>query len=795
MNFSRGYKQFCYGWILICFIIPALFLAACNPTKYVPSGQTLLDENEINLNREYIKKSGVEPYIKQQPNKRIFGTRFYLGLYNLSNINKTKFPHGWLRRIGEEPVIFDQSAADQTSEQIRSYVTSKGFFDGRVADSARTEERKTKVYYNVDLLPAYTIRELHFEIADTLIQTYFYFDSVNCVIERGAPYDVDILQQERTRFERFIRDQGFYAFSSDYISFEVDSTVGNRQVDIFYNIRSTVTTDNFNRTAILPHPIYQVKHIYIYPDFDPGRALQEGESYLSELDTTLYNGYYFVAPEGKPRIRYDLILQTLYLRPGADFNLTNTDQTQNHLMSLKVYRLVNISYDETDIPDDPATLRRSLNCNIMLTLLTPQSYRVELEGTHSEGNMGGAVSLVYQHKNLLRGAELFSTTLRGSYEAIKQTSRLRSIQEYGVETSLRIPQFIIPFIEKEGFIKKYNPSTNITAAWNYQAMPLFTRTLATASFGYNWRAGRYQTHIVNPLQFNFVKLPPESVDPVFAESIEKTFQAYSYKDVLIFGGGYSYIFNNQLIQKSRDYIFMRVNVETAGNVNSLLSRISGAEKSDPETYIFLGQPYAQYVRGDIDLRYNYSINDVSSVVYRGFAGVGIPYGNSRAIPFEKQFFGGGANSLRAWQVRSLGPGSYDPYSESDTIDFLNQTADIKIELNAEYRFKLFWILEGALFLDAGNIWTYNEDLSRPGTQFTLREKRDHESGEIITYPFYKNLAVGTGMGFRFDFKFVIGRLDVGMKLRDPRTGEGWIFGRRPYERRDFALVLGIGYPF
>jgi outer membrane protein assembly factor BamA len=431
----------------------------------------------------------------------------------------------------------------------------------------------------------------------------------------------------------------------------------------------------------------------------------------------------------------------------------------------------------------------------MLTLLTPQSYKIELEGTHSSGNIGGAVSLVYQHKNLFHGAELFSTSLRGAYEAVKQATRLRSIQEYGAETSLRFPQFLIPFLNSEGFIKKYNPSTNIIAAYNYQAMPLFTRTLASASFGYNWRAGRYQTHIITPFQLNLVKLPPGSMDPDFAKKIQSTFLAYSYTDVLILGGGYSYIFNNQLIQNSKDYVFLRANFETAGNMNALLSRISGSQKSGPSTYMFLGQPYAQYVRGDIDLRYNYSYNDVSSSVYRGFVGVGIPYGNSRAIPFEKQYFGGGANSLRAWQVRSVGPGSYDAYDAGNPDStFLNQTADIKIELNAEYRFKLFWILEGALFVDAGNIWTYNRDESRPGTQFSFREIKN-EAGDVISRPFYKDFAIGTGMGFRFDFKFVIGRLDVGMKLRDPRMGQGWIPGRRPYERRDFALVLGIGYPF
>ena len=289
-------------------------------------------------------------------------------------------------------------------------------------------------------------------------------------------------------------------------------------------------------------------------------------------------------------------------------------------------------------------------------------------------------------------------------------------------------------------------------------------------------------HIVNPIQFNIVKLL--SIDPAFAARIDSSsYLAYSYKNVLILGGNYSYIFNNQKIKKSKDFWFLRINAETAGNMLALAGRLVGAKKTD-STYNILGQPYAQYVRADLDLRYNYILNDVSSIVYRGFIGIGIPYGNSKALPFEKQYFSGGSNGIRAWQVRSLGPGSYKPRSTT----FLNQTGDIKLEANAEYRYKLFWILEGALFLEAGNIWTFYDDKTRQGTQFRFNK-------------FYKDIAVGTGTGFRFDFKFVIGRVDLGMKLRNPcdptlDNGSKWIFTRRPYNfRKDFAIVLGIGYPF
>ena len=756
------------------------FISSCNPTKYVPEGETLLNYNHVIINKEGIKKSDLLPYVKQKPNKRIFGTRFHLGLYNLSNTDKQKWPHKWLRDIGEEPAVFDPNATAKTKEQIKSYVASKGYFDGQVMETIETANRRSEVFYNVDLLPAYTIRNLNYEITDSNIQKLCYFDSMNCVIERGKPYDVDILQTERSRFERFIKDHGFYGFSGDHIFFRVDSTVGNRQVDIYYGVKNFTKVDAFNRISLSPHSIYRVKNIYIFPDFVPKDALEGGEAYLNSLDTTNYKGFYFITVKGKPEIKYDLIIQSLYLKPGSTFNFTNTEQSQAHLLTLKVYRLVNIYYNDSKEPENPQDSEMMLDCNIQLTILSQQSFKVELEGTNSAGNLGGALNLIYQHKNLFHGAELFSMKLKGAYEALsQQNSNLRSTQEYGVETSLRLPKFLVPFLEKESFIKKYNPTTTLLAAYNYQNMPFYTRTMANATFGYNWKAGNYQEHIINPLQFNVVKLL--SIDSAFAVKIESSsYLAYSYKDVMIFGGNYSYIFNNQKIKKSRDYWFLRINAEASGNMLALAEKLTGAKKTDG-SYNMLGQPFAQYVRTDFDLRYNYILNEVSSIVYRGFLGFGIPYGNSRAIPFEKQYFGGGANGIRAWQVRSLGPGSYIP----DDTTFLNQTADIKLEANAEYRFKLFWILEGAVFLDAGNIWTYKNDTARPGSQFSFNK-------------FNKDIAVGTGAGLRFDFKFVIGRVDLGMKLRDPVLTDGskWIFMRRPYNfRDDFTMVLAIGYPF
>ena len=282
-----------------------------------------------------------------------------------------------------------------------------------------------------------------------------------------------------------------------------------------------------------------------------------------------------------------------------------------------------------------------------------------------------------------------------------------------------------------------------------------------------------------------VKIP--FIDPgYYADVIQKsTYLMNSYKDVLIAGGSYSFIFNNQKLKKARSSWFIRYNAEAAGNLLYSLKKLTKSDTiTDPITlsshYNILGQPFAQFFRTDLDVRFYRIINDVSSIVYRGFFGIGIPYLNSVAMPFEKQYFEGGANGIRGWQVRSLGPGSYSPPNST----YINQTGDIKLEANVEYRFKLFWVLEGAVFIDAGNIWAIKNDIDRPGAQFKLNG-------------FYNDIAVGSGFGWRFDLKFVLLRADLGLKIRDPKLAmnDRWIVTNpNPINKNSLALVISIGYP-
>jgi outer membrane protein assembly factor BamA len=761
--------------------------ASCHPTKYVPGGELLLNSNELLLKENSgplpstVSRSTIKPYIRQQPNKKIFGTRFHLGLYNLSDIEKEKWPHGWLRRIGEEPVVFDPTAAERSALQIESYLSSKGFFNAIVEDTMRSSKGEASVQYDIDPGRPYTIADIQYDIQDSLLYSLVMIDTVNCAIERGMIYDVDLLQRERLRLERFIRDIGFYTFSTENIYFRIDSALMNRQVIVHYVVSRRTTLDIQRRPVYSNHKMYRIRDIYVFPDFDPRLALTEGDAYTSTFDTTFFSGIHFVVPPGSMLVKPEVLAQALYVTPGSLFSLTNTQQTETHLTDLKNHRLVNVSYVDAESMSGDRRDNGMLDCIIQLTPMMSQSFTVELEGTNSGGNLGGAVNLIYQNKSLFGGAEVFSMKLKGAYETwAEATSGIENIQQYGFDATLSLPKFLLPIPEKEKFIRQHDPRTVFQAGYNYQTVPVYARSVANVTLGYNWTGNKYTKFSINPLSFNVVKL--HYIDPEFQAMIDTvSYLANSYRDVRIVGGRYNFVFNNQMIQKSRDYWNIRLGFDVAGNLLNMLYKLGNAEKASDGAYHLFGQPFAQFIKVEADAAYNYRINDISSIVYRAYAGVGWAYGNSEVMPFEDQYFGGGANDIRAWVARTLGPGSY-VMSESS---FINITSDMKLEANVEYRFKLFWIMEGAMFVDAGNIWTVKPDVDRPGSQFRFNT-------------FVNDIAVGSGVGLRFDIKFVLLRADLGIKLRDPSIDQGskWIPLNGTFDHKsDVTLVIGIGYPF
>jgi outer membrane protein assembly factor BamA len=765
---------------IITLLIPIL-LFSCNATKYVPSDGYLLHNYKIEAGNGEYEKKALNNYIKQKPNKRVLYWKFYLSLYNLSNPSKDNGFHNWLRRIGEPPVVYDGQLKDNSTQQLKLYMNNKGFYHAVVSDTTLYRKKRAKVIYNVSPGGPYRIRDITYFFQDGTLAPMVLADTGNNRFRVGELFDMDVLQDEMMRIETVLRDSGYYSFSRDYVYYEADSSLGTNRVNITLGIRNYPSQDHLGNSIHTHHPVYRIRDVYMVTDYDVTASPAEQVSAGSARDTLVYDSVYVIFTE-KPNIRPGMVTQKNYIIPGTRFDASNVQRTYRNLSSLSASRMVDIRFREVD------TEQRLLDCDVLIAPATLQSYTVKLEGTNSGGNFGAAANVGYLHRNLFGGSEQFELSFLGAIETLQETSPasdsvvdggggLNLMQEFGVEARLRIPKFLLPFKSYQ-FIRRFNPQTNIRLSYNYQRRPDYTRTLANASFGYEWRGSKEMLHRVYPLEASLILTPYKSDD--FQQWLEGKYLYYSYEPHLIIDSRYSIIWSNQKILKNQSFQDIRVNLETAGNL--LYGGFSWlAQEPDSGNYQLLGVDFAQYVKADIDFRsYTFLYEDIS-LVLRGFAGVGFAYLNSSAMPFEKQYFSGGANSIRAWQVKSLGPGSYDDPDESE---YPNQTGDVKLEANMEYRFKLFWKLEAAMFLDVGNIWSLSEEDNRAGAGFEFNR-------------FYKELAVGTGVGARAVFSFFIFRFDLGIPLRSPFPIEGsnWLPGNSGIKGRDLTFNLAIGYPF
>ncbi len=762
---------------VLVFLAMAQLFFSCGLTRHVPEDEYLLTRMRVRTDSREIDRSEVRGYLRQEPNNRIVGVPFNLMLYNMSNPEKDGWPHDWLRRIGEEPVIFDRFETGRAVRQIEQYLRNKGFYNAEVDDSVRFRRQRARVTYSIEANEPLRLNDISYDFEDKALEDIVLEDTANSLLQSGDIFDVDLLQEERNRIERYLRNLGYYNFNREFIYFEADTTVGQNLADLTVGITKYPERLENNTYEQVSHKRYHTGKIFIYTDYNPREALSMQDEYYTGFDTTLYRDMYFLH-KGELKINPRIIAQSMFIFPGELYSRNDVDETYRHLFSLRYFRLINIRFREAE--NNSTNDEHLLDCYLQLTPFATQSYTVELEGTNSSGDFGFGGNLMYQHRNFFGGAEILNLKLKGSIESLHgyEGTSLDNTYEYGIEANMQFPGFL-PHIGSVSITRRYNPRTNFTAAYNYQQRPDYTRTIANLGFSYEWQGSEYTTHILTPAQFNFVKLP--SSTPEFDSLITLYNLQSSFRDHLVSETSYGFIFNNQDLRRRRDFVYFRANLETGGNLFSAFAGLSEMEKQNG-SYHILGNPFAQFIRSDVDFRYYKKLNHNNTLVGRFFAGAGVPYGNSDALPFEKKYFSGGANSIRAWQVRSLGPGSFhDPIDRT----FPNRTADVKLEANLEYRFDMFWVLEGALFLDAGNIWAINKSDGREGALFRFDR-------------FYDEIAVGTGFGLRFDFSFFLLRIDTGLKMRDPRDppGERWIHANRGFDfPGDFTINIGIGYPF
>ncbi|MBN2681647.1 MAG: BamA/TamA family outer membrane protein [Bacteroidales bacterium] len=818
--------------VILLFIV---IFSSCKPTKYVPEDKFLLNDITLTCNNNSIDFYELESYIKQKANKKIlplkfnlFGIkinwhfgRFHLGIYNmvkplkvekeikkrterkqkkLNRKNKRRLKKGktaipfertkgrreWFQGIGEPPVVYDEYLKDKSVSQMKQYLRNKGYYYAEIKDSVYfRKKRKADVFYTIETGKAYYLKTIDYQIEDSLIAEVFFKDTVNSLIKENIALDMDILRKERDRINDLMKTHGYFAFLKEYVYYKIDTAFQDYSVSLTIGIKNVEDElGNFHN-----HKKYIIRDIYFYTNWNPKLAMQEKEKYLQRLDTLKHpKGYYFVY-ENEIGINPEVIIAISYIKKLVPYNQNDVQDTYQQLSSLKNYKLININFEEVVFK---ISSNYHLNCHIYLTPLVKQSYSAEIEGTNSSGNIGMAGSLNYQHKSIFKGAEVFNIGLRGGLEVqnvIDEESQA-DLPEYlpfnttliGTDVSVEFPKFMIPFFSNKfrKFIRTYKPRTKISVGYDFQKRPDYTRTITNASYGYNWefeKEEKYRLkHSFNPIEINSVLV--SQLSPEFQARIQNTYLEKSYDSLFISSINYGFEYSNIKKTFSRNKYYFRGKVETAGNVFSTYNSIFKTAKTD-DSYTVLGTKYAQYFKTDLEFKYNFAINKNSQIVCRFFNGLALPFGNTSAIPFVKQYFGGGANGMRAWQVYKLGPGSY---IQSIVRPF--QTADYKLEANIEYRFNLFWMLDGALFVDAGNIWSVSKNDDRPGALF---------NPDL----FYKEIAIGTGFGLRFDFSFFVFRTDLGIKVKDPMENEGerWIFLDNGLKKYDYVINLAIGYPF
>ncbi len=764
-----------------------LVISSCNPTKYVADGEYLLRQNTITIDSRKIKKSDLEPYIQQKPNRttaEIF--RWHLFIYNITKTKKERKIPKFLgfyklgRIIGEPPVIIDSTLVNKTKNQFLKYLNSKGYYNALVTDTIVYKDSKAFISYNIKSNAPYIYNKIGYSFKDLSIREIILADTINSLIKKNELVDIDILNKERERITNTMRDSGYYFFGSQHIHYEIDSSFNSNTASIKFIIEKDAKIISNKDVIELAHKKYLINSTHIITDYNLQDAISLKDDYIASFDTVTINGLkfyfkqnYLVSPKS--------IARHIYIENEDHYRLSRVKETHNHLSSLGTFKIVNIKFVKSQNKDN------YLDCIIQLTPYSSQSYTTELEGTNSAGNLGIAGSFKYQHKSLFYGAEHFSVKLKGGIEAQTAISGENNnilipfnSKEIGVESSLRIPIFLLPF-RVNNFVRHNAPKTILSFAYNYQIRPDYEKIIGTGGFGYLWKSIKYLRHRFNIIEVSAIKVPYKS-ELFISEVLDKNIGLKrSFEDQFITATNYSITFSNQNNKKSTNYFFVRFFTESSGNLLNLYNKTFNP--NEKETYTIFGEQYSQYLKGDIDLRFYNVLNKSNNVVYRLYGGVGVPYGNAEVLPYEKQYFSGGANGLRAWQVRSLGPGSY--FNPDDIRIY--QTADMKLEANFEYRFKLIWVIEGAFFTDAGNIWSINMLEDREGAKFNFNT-------------FYKEIAIDGGLGMRFDFSFFILRLDYGVKLRDPKEVDGsrWVFASKSYNvfnPNNGMFNFSIGYPF
>ena len=758
-------------------------LSSCSSTKHVPQGKLLLDKVKINIAdpRPDVEKSQLANYLRQNANHRVLGgVKLQLAFYNLSGKDSTKWFNRWIQRVGTPPVIYDAALTEASAEQLKTALSNRGYMNNVVTYHVQTDsiKRKARVDYDITLGEPYYIRSIAYEIPDDDMRDIILGDSADFVVHQGDLLNFNNLDQWRQDITENLRNHGYYAFNKEYITFIADTAADSHAVDLTLNSREPYRNERM--PYYTEHEPFYVRNVTYVTRFDPV-AMRDG--YWGEDTVVLASGVK-VYEDSTHYLRPQVIDECNYIEPGSLYNADALNRTYRALGRLNVIKQINI--DVRPVGEVDGVLM--LDAYVLLQSDRAQTISVSLEGTNSEGDLGFGVGLDYQHRNIFRGAEVLSGKFKLSYESLSgNLSGLinNNYSEYSTEWGITFPKFMAPFL-KRSFKHKIQASTAFTLNFDYQARPEYTRVIAGGGWRYQWsERSRRLSHTLTLLDLSVISVPKFNEE--FFDRITNPLLRYSYQDHLIMRMGYNFYRTNKAemnVQQmglfQRDVFTIRANAETAGNLLFGLSHLTRQQADSTGSYKALGIRYSQYVKADADYSITHYFDRRQSLAFHVGAGVAIPYGNSDVLPFEKRFYSGGANSVRGWGVRTLGPGSYN--SNNSLSNFIYQCGDIRFDVNLEYRAKLFWVVELGLFIDAGNIWTIKDYEDQPGGVFKFNK-------------FYEQIACSYGAGIRLDFKYFLVRVDMGMKAHNPAScQEHWPL-LHPKFKRDSEFHFSVGYPF
>ncbi|MFV0467669.1 MAG: BamA/TamA family outer membrane protein [Dysgonomonas sp.] len=802
------YRIYIHRYIITVCII---FITSCSTTKYVPEGEYLLSSVSIKTDNNKISTLDLEPYIKQKANFKTFEIfRLPLYVYNLSGRDTTKWYNKILKNGGEPPVIYDSAMVDKSVKELEQNLLNIGYPRATVTPQVIYNKNKVKVKYLIKTGEPYIINDYSINLPDSVFQEEMYSDSnfvvlnnksnikdsvvninnflkLNTLIKPKSIFNPNVLDEERGRITSVFKNSGFYQFNKAYIGFIADTTLSNNKVDLELTILPRMLKTPDQKIIETPHLQYSVKDIFIYVDYDPLTDNDLSKYQSSEVFSG--EGYSVIYGKRGKYIKPEVILNNCYILPGTLYNENTANLTYTTLSQLQILKNVNISFVETD--------SLQLNCIITCVPDKKQGFSAEVEGTNSAGYFGIGAGLGYLHRNIFKGSEQFNIKLHGAYEAITPnfSNFDKNYFEAGGETSLTFPRFINPFLTYS-LKRRLHASTQITTNYSFQRRPdFFTRTILSGGIKYIWNARKSNSikHSLDLLDISYVHLP--YTNKSFLDSLTNEARIYSFQDQFIVSAGYTYYNSNYnpLVKNPTRIQTIRASVETAGNALALIAAASGIKNDADGSKKILNTTFSQYVRGTIDFSRTLQLDEKNSFAWRLGGGIAYPYGNSKLIPIQKRFFSGGANSVRGWGIRELGPGSY----YSPDANFYFHSGDIRFDANAEYRSKIFWIIELAAFVDAGNIWT-------------VKEYKGQEGGSFKIDSFYKQIASSLGFGLRLDFNFVLIRLDCGWKIYDPANRYTIdSLGAKVYEsskshwpilkpfdvKKNTAWHIAVGYPF